>query len=70
MVFSSSETRQWFIDSGRQAVSAVIESAGKVHEILKRFFLGVLSTAVFNKVINYTLLYFLIGDLTLLYSHL
>ena len=30
MVFSSSETRQWFIDSGRQAVSAVIESAGKV----------------------------------------
>lgn len=29
MVFSSSEIRQWFIDSGRQAVSAVIESAGK-----------------------------------------
>ena len=35
MVFSLSETRQWFIDSGRQAVSAVIESAGKVHEILE-----------------------------------
>lgn len=33
MVFSSSDTRQWFIDTGRQAVSAVIESAGKVHEI-------------------------------------
>lgn len=29
MVFSSSETRQWFIDSGRQAVSAVIKSAGQ-----------------------------------------
>jgi len=35
MVFSSSDTRQWFIDNGRQAVSAVIESAGKVHEILE-----------------------------------
>lgn len=34
MVFSSSETRQWFIDSGRQAVSAVIESAGRVSEII------------------------------------
>ena len=30
MVFLSSETRQWFIDAGRQALSAVIESAGKV----------------------------------------
>ena len=30
MVFSSSEMRQWFIDAGRQAVSAVVESAGKV----------------------------------------
>lgn len=29
MVFSSSEMRQWFIDAGRQAVSAVVESAGK-----------------------------------------
>ncbi|RMX41349.1 hypothetical protein pdam_00012792 [Pocillopora damicornis] len=29
MVFLSSETRQWFIDAGRQALSAVIESAGK-----------------------------------------
>lgn len=29
MVFSSSDTRQWFMDTGRQAVSAVIESAGK-----------------------------------------
>ena len=30
MVFLSTETRQWFIDAGRQALSAVIESAGKV----------------------------------------
>lgn len=29
MVFSSSEIRQWFIESGRQAVSTVIEQAGK-----------------------------------------
>lgn len=29
MVFPSSEMRQWFIDAGRQAVSAVVESAGK-----------------------------------------
>lgn len=29
IVFSSSEIRQWFIDSGRQAVSTVIESAGR-----------------------------------------
>lgn len=30
MAFSSSEIRQWFIESGRQAVSTVIERAGKV----------------------------------------
>lgn len=29
MVFSSSDVRQWFIESGRQAVSTVIEQAGK-----------------------------------------
>lgn len=54
MVFSLSDTRQWFIDSGRQAVSAVIESAGKVHEILeikKLLSLIRVFTAVMNKLI-------------------
>ena len=34
VVFSSKETCQWFISSGREAVSSVIESASKVQVIL------------------------------------
>lgn len=46
MVFSSMETRQWFIDSGRQAVSAVIESAGRDPSDFQ---------AAFDELVDYTL---------------
>lgn len=39
MVFSSKEICQWFIDNGRQAISFVIESAGKV--IILTYFLHI-----------------------------